>query len=365
MKVALVHDYLVDAGGAERVLLELHRVFPNAPIFTSIYSPPTTMPEFSDCDLRTSFLQKLRLTRSNYKRLLPLYPFAFREFDLNAYDLIVSSSSAFSKCIRPRASAVHVCYCHTPPRFLYRWREYRQQEQLGSFTSCVVAATRSYLIWWDQKGASRVDKFVANSETVRDRISRSYSRNADVVYPPIELDGITVSQNREDFYLIASRLLRYKRNDTAVDAFTRLRRPLVIVGDGPDRARLEAMAGPSISFRGRVADGALREMYQRCRATVVPGEEDLGLTPLEANAAGTPAIALGRGGARETVVPNKTGVLYVEPTATSLMHAVAQFELLQFDAGAVRGHAERFSRESFRRGILAAIDEAHASRASR
>ena len=162
MKVALVHDYLVDAGGAERVLLELHRVFPNAPIFTSIYSPSTTMPEFSDCDLRTSFLQKLRLTRSNYKRLLPLYPFAFGELDLNAYDLIVSSSSAFSKCIRPRASAVHVCYCHTPPRFLYRWREYRQQEQLGSFTSCAMAATRSYLIWWDQKGASRVDKFVAN-----------------------------------------------------------------------------------------------------------------------------------------------------------------------------------------------------------
>jgi glycosyltransferase involved in cell wall biosynthesis len=364
MKVALVHDYLVDAGGAERALLELHRVFPDAPIYTSIYSPPTTMPEFVGCDLRTSFLQILRPTRRDYKRLLPLYPIAFASLDLSSYDVIVSSSSGFSKCIRPRVSAAHVCYCYTPPRFLYRWHGYREQERLGSPTSRLVAGIRPYLQWWDQTGARRVDRFVAISETVRDRIAQSYSRPAAVVYPPIELDGVRVSLHRDDFYLIASRLLPYKRIDTAVEAFTNLGRPLVVVGDGPDRARLEAMSGPTVSFRGRVSESALQDLYQRCRATVVPGEEDLGLTPLEANAAGAPVIALGLGGARETVISNVTGVLYPEPTVSALTQAVSKFETIRFDVGSVRRHAERFSRNRFRQGILAAVEEARALRGS-
>jgi glycosyltransferase involved in cell wall biosynthesis len=361
MKVAIVHDYLVDAGGAERALLELHRVFPDAPIYTSVYSPATTLAEFADCDLRTSFLQTLRPRRDTYKRLLPVYPMAFASLDIDDYDVIVSSCSAFSKCVRPRAGAAHVCYCYTPPRFLYRWATYRDQELFGRLQGGIVRALHPYLRWWDQRAAARVDRFVAISQTVRERIFESYARIADVVYPPIELDEFKAAAKREDFYLIASRLLPYKRIDTAVEAFTRLGRRLVVVGDGPDLMRLRTAAGPSVSFLGRVSQSTLSDLYRRCRGTVLPGEEDLGLTPLEANAAGSPVIALGRGGARETVIPRVTGVHYAEPASGALAQAVEDFEQINFDIPAMRRHAQRFSRQEFQKGILASIEAALAS----
>ncbi len=361
MRVALTHDYLVDRGGAERVLLELHRLFPNAPIFTSVFDPSGTLDEFRSCDVRTSFLQALRPTRATYKRLLPLYPAAFQSFDLKGYDVVISSASAFAKAVRLPASSHHICYCYTPTRFAWDWDGYRKRQGIGVVTASAVQLLLPYLRRADAAAAQRVDRFVAISAEVARRIRTCYSKDAHVVYAPVDLRKFNQIAEPSDYFLVASRLQAYKRVDTVVETFNRLGLPLRIAGDGPDLPRLRALAGPTITFLGHVSDEVLVDLYARCRAVVLPGEEDLGLTPLEANACGRPTVAFAGGGALETVLPGVTGVLFTEHTVDSLANAVRTVQSLNVQAYRLRKHAEHFSTARFRDAITRLVADVASS----
>lgn len=355
MRVALVHDYLVDGGGAERTLLELHRLFPEAPIYTAVYDPRTTLPEFADCEIHVSILQRLAHSKKRYKQLLPLYPLVFLRTRLTNCDLVISSASAFAKAVEVDDSARHICYCHTPPRFVWHWDKYHEQEHVSRGVRVAVQAFQPYFRKLDLLAARRVHHFIANSSNVRGRIRLAYGRDASIVYPPVELDRFRIGSGPGHHFLIVSRLNRYKRIDMAIEAFNQLRLPLLVAGGGPDLDRLRQLAGPTIKLLGRVDDEELRELYATCKALVLPGEEDLGLTPVEASASGRPTIALGKGGARETVVHGQTGVLYAEPTVEHLVAAVRQLDTLRFDPAELRGHAEQFGVPRFRKGILNAV----------
>jgi glycosyltransferase involved in cell wall biosynthesis len=357
MRVALVHDYLVEAGGAERTLLELHHLFPDAPIFTSVYDPRTTFPEFAECDVRAAPLLRLAASQRRYKYALPLYPFVFRNLPLSDFDVVISSASAFAKAVRPGPRAKHICYCYTPTRFVWDWDEYRKREGLDGAEAAAVKALRPYLRRVELDAVRRVDRFVAISKTVRDRISSAYGRAADVVYAPVALDRFELSDERGDYFLVVSRLNRYKRIDQAIEAFNRLGLPLLVAGTGDDEGRLRRLAGETVQLLGKVSEAELRELYRGARAVVVPGEEDLGLAPLEANACGRPVVALGRGGATETVVPDVTGVLYENPSVDGLMAAVERLSRLRTEPAALREHARRFSVPEFRKGILRVVEE--------
>jgi glycosyltransferase involved in cell wall biosynthesis len=356
MKVALVHDYLVEAGGAERTLLELHYLFPEAPIFTAVYDPRTTFPEFAKCDVRPSALLKPFSTQRRYKYALPLYPFVFERISLADYDVVLSSASAFAKAVQTASHTKHICYCYTPTRYLWYWDEYRRRESLRGPRLVLIQALRPRLRKVDARAARRVDQFLANSHNVRKRIRASYGREADVVYTPVSLERFPLSTTSGQHFLVVSRLNRYKRVDQAICAFNRLRLPLIIAGTGDDEARLRRLAGPTVQLVGKVSEAELRELYGAARAVVVPGEEDLGLAPLEASATGKPVVALGRGGATETVVNGKTGVLYDTPTVEELIAAVERLSELHFEPAELREHASRFSVDEFRSGIVRAVE---------
>ena len=352
MKVALVHDYLVDAGGAERALLELQRIFPDAPIFTSVYDPATAPAEFRASSVHTASLLRPVATKRRYKLALPLYPLVFAGRRLRGYDLVVSSASAFAKSVGVEAPTRHVCYCYTPPRFVWQLDGYARQEQLGLGAELTVRALRPYFKMVDRRTAASVDRFVAISETVRGRIRHSYGRDADVVPPPVDVERFHVGDGAGEYFLVVSRLNRYKRVDLVIEAFNRLGLPLVVVGTGADEQRLRALAGPTIRFAGRVPDGELATVYGRASALVLAGEEDFGLTPLEANASGRPVIAYAAGGALETVVADQTGVLFAKQSVESLIDAVQRFQQVTFDGAGLRRHAERFSCAFFRSRML-------------
>lgn len=356
MKIAIVHDYLNQAGGAERVVGTLHTMFPEAPIFTTILDRASLWEVLRDADIRTSWMQKLPLLKRHFKAYLLFYPGAIERFDLREYDLVISSSSAFGKAAITRKDAVHVCYCHTPMRFVWDYERYMEREQYGSPVRAVLVPVLRRFRTWDVKTAVRPDQYVANSTVVADRIKRFYGRDSIIVPPPVAVQRFTPVEHAEDFYLIVSRLNPYKRVDLVVKAFNDLGRPLVIIGDGPDRAVLQRMAKPNITFLGRLPDPEVARYYARCRALLFPGDEDFGIVPLEANAAGRPVIAYKAGGALDTVVDGETGIFFCELTPESLTEAVLRAEVTTWDSPAIRRHAEDFAEPHFRERFMHVVE---------
>ncbi|GAB4431337.1 MAG: glycosyltransferase [Chloroflexi bacterium OHK40] len=356
MRVAIVHDYLNQYGGAERVLEALHALYPEAPVYTSLYDAEAMPDEYRHWDIRTSFMQRLPGWRQHFRRYFLLYPTAFESFDLSAYDLVLSSSSAFAKGVIPRPGAVHICYCHTPMRFAWRTSDYVSREGIRGLQGAILPFALTYVRLWDVVTSDRVDAFVANSHEVARRIHRYYRREAEVIPPPVDLPPYA-PQPAEEYYLAGGRLIPYKRIELIVEAFTRLRLPLKIFGDGRDRARLERIAGPTIEFLGWVDEPTRRDLFARCRAYIFPGEEDFGITPLEAMAAGRPVIAYRAGGALETVVDGVTGRFFHEPSAAAVAAAVAATRSDRYDPLSIRRHAEQFGRARFLKRMRALVEE--------
>lgn len=351
MNVALVHDYLNQMGGAERVLLALHALYPDAPIYTSIYAPERVDPAFRQIDIRVSFMQHLPLVKRHHQPFLLLYPFAFERLDLRQYDLVLSSSSAFAKGIITRPDALHICYCHTPMRWAWSYHDYVQDERLGRAARALLPFFITPLRVWDQLTAMRVDHFIANSPFVAQRISKYYRRAAVIIPPPVDTSAFSSVATQDPYFLIVSRLVPYKRIDLAIEAFNRLHLPLLIIGEGRDRRRLERLAGPTITFRGWVPDDEVRSALSRCQALIHPGEEDFGLAPLEAQASGRPVIAYAGGGALSSMIAGVTGVFFHEPTTSALVETVRAFDPGRFDPLVIRRHAEEFDITRFQRRV--------------
>lgn len=348
MKLAIVHDYLNQMGGAERVLKVLHEIFPAAPIYTSIYAPDMVDPAFREMDVRTTFMQRLPLVHTHHQAFLPIFPFAFEGIDLREYDVVLSMSSGWAKNILTRPDTCHVCYCLTPMRFAWSFREYARGERITSWQMGVLNPILSGLRLWDVAGANRVDAFAAISHVVKRRIEKYYRREATVIYPPVQTaeyayDPNAPGANAEgDFFLTGGRLIPYKGFDLAVQAANRLKARLVVFGDGRDRGRLEAMAGPTVEFVGKVDEATKRELLWGCRAFVFPEEADFGILPIEAMAAGRPVVALGAGGAVDTIVDGGTGVFFRQPRVGALADALERARDGDWDRGAIARHASRF-----------------------
>jgi glycosyltransferase involved in cell wall biosynthesis len=354
-KVALVASWLNQYGGAERVLEVAHELFPAAPVFTSTYWAAAMPEPYKTWDIRTSFLDRLPLGHGRQRLLLPLYPFAFESLDLRGYGILLSITSAFAHGVRVPENATHICYCLTPARFLWNYRDYVERERIGRLPRAVLPLFIGFLRAWDRRAADRVTRFIAISKTVQERIARHYQRDSIIIHPPVDVDRFQVSEARGDFFLILSRLVPYKRIDLAVQAFNQLGLPLVIAGEGRDRARLQAMAKSNVRFLGRVSDEEGRELLARCRAFIFPGEEDFGIAPLEANACGKPVIAFARGGALDSIVEGVTGEFFREPTAPSLGEVVRAFDERRYDARVIRQHAEKFSTAAFKQKLREAV----------
>jgi glycosyltransferase involved in cell wall biosynthesis len=356
MRVAIIHDYLNQYGGAERVLEALHELYPGAPVYTSIYDRAAMPSFYQSWDIRTSWMQRLPGWRRHFRKYFLLYPSAFESFDLSGYDLILSSSSAYAKGVIPPPGARHVCYCHTPMRFAWRTESYVDREGIGGLQRAVLPIVLTYVRLWDVAATPRVDAFVANSREVAGRIARYYGRQATVIPPPVDLSPYR-PQPPGDYYLAGGRLIPYKRLDLAVRAFSALRLPLKIFGAGRDRPALERIAGPTIEFLGYVGEERRRELFEGCRAFIFPGEEDFGITPLEAMAAGRPVIAYARGGALDSIVEGVTGRFFHRQTAAELAAAVALSRGDRYDSAAIRQHAEGFGKEVFLSRMQAVIDQ--------
>ena len=358
MKVALTHDYLNQMGGAERVVLALHEMFPDAPLYTSIYDPQRIDTAFQSIDIRTSFMQKFPFVKKHHQPFLPLYPFAIERLDLRGYDLVISSSSAFAKGIITRPETMHICYCHTPMRWCWNYDEYVEREHLGKISRAILPFFISGLRVWDQTSSMRVDHFIANSPVVADRMRKYYRRDAVVIPPPVEVSRFTFDPTARpgDYFLIVSRLMPYKRIDLAIEACNHLYLPLVIIGSGRDENRLKRLAGPSIRFMGRLSDQEVLHYYAHCRALILPGEEDFGITPLEAQASGRPVIAYAAGGSLASVIDNVTGTFFYKQTVESLVEVLASFDEHAYDPQTIYNHALEFDQPRFKRRIQQFIE---------
>lgn len=364
MKTALVHDYLAQAGGAERVAAALHSMFPAAPLYTSVHDAKATLPIFDNVDVRTSFLQRGPFSSRRFHKLaLPYYPTAFERFDFSGYDLVLSSSSSFAKGVLTPPETCHVCYCHTPSRFIWRQQEYLRQSRASRLALGLIGPVLNHLRSWDVESANRVDYFVANSYNVARRIRKFYRRDvAAVIYPPVETAKFAPVAASEvgDHFLVVSRLLNYKRLDLAVAACNRLRVPLRVVGIGPDLPALKRIAGPTVQFLGRLSDQEVGQELARCKALIFPGEEDLGLTPVECMASGRPVVAYKAGGALETVVEGETGLFFREQTVDSLAEALTAMARASFSTEVLRKHALGFDTYVFEARLRCLIEDAMA-----
>ncbi|MET0257605.1 MAG: glycosyltransferase [Methylobacterium sp.] len=359
MKVAIVHYWLVGMRGGEKVLEALCEMYPQADIFTHVIDRTAMSPTILKHEIKTSFISRLPFAKRLYKAYLPLMPMALEHLDLRGYDLILSSESGPAKGIVPPESATHVCYCHSPMRYIWNmYHEYRSYA--GRFARLSMPLLTHYLRTWDESSASRVDSFVANSRTVERRIRKYYRRDAQVVNPPVDVSNfeIVAPAERGDYYLMVGELVRYKRPDLAVEAFNRLGRPLVIIGGGEMLDAIRAMAGPTVTVMGPQPFAQLRHHYARCRGLIFPGEEDFGIVPVEAMASGRPVVAYGRGGATESVVDGQTGVFFREHSVTALLDAITRLETLDLDPQAIARHASGFNRARFQREMSAVIAQA-------
>jgi glycosyltransferase involved in cell wall biosynthesis len=359
MRVAIVHYWLVGMRGGEKVVEGLCKLYPQADIFTHVVVPAAISEELLAHEIKTSLIARLPRATTWYKKYLPLMPLALEQLDLREYDLIISSEAGPAKGIIPPPQALHVCYCHSPMRYVWNmYHEYRSSA--GRIARIAMPFLTHYLRMWDQSAAARVDAFVANSHNVAARIRQYYRRDARVVYPPVDSDGFgpVSEQGPQDFYLMAGELVSYKRPDLAVRTFNALGKRLVVIGGGEMLDALRRQARGNIEFLGPQPFDRLRDHYRRCRALIFPGEEDFGIVPVEAMASGRPVIAFGHGGATETVVDSVTGVLFEKQTLDDLADAVARFEKIEFDPREIARHAHAFGRARFASQMQAAIDAA-------
>ena len=355
MRVALVHYWLMGYRGGERVLEALCRLFPQADIFTLFCDPKALTPELRKHKITTSFLNPLR---RHYTSLLPLMPMALESLDLRGYDLVISSESGPAKGVVLPSSTRHICYCHTPMRYLWElYTAHRSEYVTSRFKRALMVPFSNYLRLWDYSTAARVDRFIANSENVRNRIWKTYRREAEVVHPPVAVDTF-YWKPAEDYFLIVSALVPYKRIDLAVRAFARNGRRLMVVGQGPEYKKVRSLASPQIEFTGHVSEGELRDLYARCRALVLPGEEDFGMTPVEAMASGKPVIALGRGGVLDSVpLHDPCGGIFYD-WEDGLPEALEDFERLEsgIRPADLQAYSRGFSEPVFQRKMVDALD---------
>jgi glycosyltransferase involved in cell wall biosynthesis len=353
-RVALVHDFLLDLRGAERVFAAICDAWPEADVFTAVYDEQGTEGRFAARSPRTSFLQRVRPSARTFRGLLPLYPYAIESLDLRGYDLVISSSSAWAHGVLPDPGAVHVCYCHNP--FRYAWSE--REATLAARRAPVRLPLELVLArWrqWDWIAAQRVDRYVANSALTASRVRRYFGREAEVIHPPVELERFAPGAVGRH-YLVVAELMAHKRIDVAVRAFTRLRRPLVVVGDGPEMRRLRRLAGPTVAFTGRLPDPGVAALMRSAQALVVTAAEEFGIAAVESLASGRPVIALGSGGVLEIVREGETGAYYHNSDAESLAAAVEAFDPSGVDPAACMATAEQFGTDRFQAALRAIVD---------
>jgi glycosyltransferase involved in cell wall biosynthesis len=357
MKIALVHDWLTNFAGAERVLLALHEIWPEAPIYTTVFNKKN-MPQFSQADVRVSFLQKIPWAKKRHQLFLPLMPIAFESFDFSEYDVVLSTSHACSKGIVTKPKTLHICYCHTPMR--YAWDDSQSYIRNSGFSKLfkkwLIPVMMNYLRVWDRAAADRVDKFLANSNFVAQRIKKYYQREAKVIYPPVETDRFKIAEPL-DYYLMVGRLVPYKRADLVVEAFNKNGRKIFIAGEGPEKEKLQKIAKENIIFLGRISESQVENLMSRARAFIFPQEEDFGISAVEAQAAGRPVIAYKGGGALETIIEGKTGIFFEEQTAESLNLAIERADKIIFFPEEIRAHAKQFDVSVFKNRIKQLIEQ--------
>jgi glycosyltransferase involved in cell wall biosynthesis len=362
MKVAIAHDSITQLGGAERVVEAIHEIYPDAPVFTLVFDKKLK-DHFEGWTIVSSPLQYLYNIFPKFQYYLPLIPLAVRFFDFSKYDVVISSSSVFIKGIHVPKNVLHINYCHTPARFLWdHMNEYLKEEAPKPLKHLL----KFYLKWmqgWDLRAANRVDYFVSNSKNIQTKVKNFYKRDSAVIHPFVDVDYFHPTIPKEDYYLVAGRLQGYKKADLVIELFNKLDKKLHVVGTGRAVPRLKEIAGPNIQFLGRVEDHVLRDEFSGAKAYIYPQEEDFGMMPLEANACGTPVIALGKGGALETVVDGKTGVHFAEQSEASLKAAIERLEQSQFLAEDLFEQAQNFSRERFKQKMEEFVNEKYAEKA--
>lgn len=363
MNVAILHDWLTGMRGGEKVLEAICELYPDATLHTLVRVPDTVSPAIERRRIRTSLIQALPGAGRLYRHYLPLFPTAVELMDLDRYDLIISSSHCAVKSVVKPARAVHVCYCHSPMRYAWdQFDAYFGPAQVGTAVSRVLRPVMAGLARWDAATAGRVDRFLANSQYVAGRIRRYYNRGSAVVYPPVDTTFYRPDDDNhgtpDTSFLVVSALVPYKRIDVAIEACRLIGAQLQIVGDGPERGRLERSAGPAVRFLGWRSDDQIRELYRHATAVLLPGTEDFGMVPVEAQACGTPVVALGVGGACETVIDGVTGLLVTDSSAGAFAEALRAAQAASFDPEAARRQAERFSRERFVSSFAAAVEDA-------
>lgn len=361
MKLAIVHDWLNQRGGAEDVLDALVKLYPGAPIFTSLYAPDVMPERYRTWDIRPLWMDRLPGIHRHHQPYLPLYPLAWGGLDLSEFDVIVSNKSGFCHGVRFGPNTLHVCYCLAPTRYVWGLDAYIEREGMGAAARMALRPLVAGLKQWDYAAAQRVTEFLAISTDIQARVRDFYARSSAIVFPPVETDRFTPAPSFDDYFLVVSRLIPYKRIDLAVAAATRLGVPLKVAGRGRDLDRLRAMAGPTVEFLGFVADDELPGLMARAKAFIFPGLEDFGITPVQAQAAGRPVIAYRGGGALDTVIPGATGEFFDDLTVESLAEAMRRFDPAAYRPAALRQHALRFDTAAFNAGITGAVDAAVAN----
>ncbi|MFZ5364780.1 MAG: glycosyltransferase [Patescibacteria group bacterium] len=352
MKIALVHDHLTQEGGAEKVLRALHDVFPESPIFTLVYNKKKMEPDMAEKKIIPSFLQKWPLGVKKYQWFLMWMPAATENYDLSEFDTIISSSSAFAKGVITKPGTRHICYCHTPTRYLWTdSQSYIENLRQNRIIKKILPIALSRLRLWDKVAADRVDLFIANSNAVKKRIEKYYGKESVVVFPPVETSKFFISDNPKRYFLAGGRLVPYKKFDLTVTAFNRLNMPLKIFGTGPDAYRLKKMAKKNIEFLGNVSEAQKAELYADCKAFINPQEEDFGITAVEAMAAGRPVIAFKSGGARDTVIERQTGLFFTRQNWEDLAYQILHFNESAFSAEQIRNHSLQFDSGIFKKRI--------------
>lgn len=370
MKIAIVYDRVNKWGGAERVLLALHEMFPKAPLYTSVYDSKKASWAKVFPYIKTSFLQKIPFAKSNHEFLAPLMPFVFESFDFSDFDVVISVTSEAAKGIKTKPGTIHICYCLTPTRYL--WSHYDEYFK-GPFFKGVTKPIISLLRRWDKKASKRPDIMIGISEEVQKRIKKYYKRDSEIIYPPVDIDKFQISNSKYQtnskhkisnpkYYLIVSRLVKYKKVDLAIKAFNKLGDPLIIVGTGRELGKLKRIANDNVKFVGKVTENKLRIYYKNARALIMPQKEDFGIVSIEAQGYGVPVIAFGVGGSVDTVLNGKTGILFNSQTEKGLMQAIEKFAKMRFNERILKNNARRFSKQQFKRRLQKALIRANSSR---